>query len=165
MSQLVHDMAWAAGLFEGEGNIQLTADKRREGVWLRWLGLGMTDEDVVRRFRDVVGAGSIYFRPRPAKHPNWKDCWYWQTAQWLEIERILEAFMPYFGERRLAMAERMLAHRPADPRRKLTADQVAEIRRLGQGELSQAAIGDLFGVTQPLISRILAGRIYAGVSD
>lgn len=164
MSLTTHDMAWAAGLFEGEGSIQLYPDKRREGVWLRWLGLAMTDEDVVRRFREVVGAGHISLRPSPPTNPHWSPCWYWQASRWLEIERILGEFMPYFGDRRRAKAEEMLAHAPAEPRRKLSPGQIVEIRRLHAEGESQAQIGRDFGVHQSLVSRIVKGQIYAGVS-
>lgn len=40
-------VAWAAGLYEGEGNIYL--DHRRRTVNMR---IQMTDEDVVRRMQD-----------------------------------------------------------------------------------------------------------------
>lgn len=46
----------------------------------------------------------------------------------------------------------------ANPRAKLTDEQVVEIRRLyAAGELSQQKIADMFGVRQPQVSRIIRG--------
>jgi hypothetical protein len=49
------EIAWAAGLFEGEGSITRFG---RPGKFDLRVSLNMTDEDVVRRFDAIVdGAG------------------------------------------------------------------------------------------------------------
>lgn len=83
------DIAWASGLFEGEGCI-LT---KRYGIKLK-----MTDLDVVRRFQSVMGIGSII----PAKQPlpHHKLCYEWAVWNKAGVYRLLELMLPYFGERR-----------------------------------------------------------------
>jgi hypothetical protein len=49
-------IAWAAGLFEGEGSIHFPTGAR---VAVR-MELTMTDEDVVRRFHKAVKCGKFY---------------------------------------------------------------------------------------------------------
>ena len=44
-------LAWAAGLIEGEGCITLNGRYRRTPM----LSLGMTDKDIVERFKDIFG--------------------------------------------------------------------------------------------------------------
>lgn len=48
------DLAWIAGLYEGEGSIIFT---RKSGLY---LSLGSTDRDVLERLQDCIGAGGIY---------------------------------------------------------------------------------------------------------
>ena len=90
-------VAWAAGLFEGEGCI--TIDNRSPNH--RRLLMGMTDEDVMQKFVDVVGAGKLYgpysYSGDKAKY---KQFWQWSIGKKPEVVRILKMFIPYFGKRR-----------------------------------------------------------------
>lgn len=111
------EIAWAAGLFEGEGCINYgTSMRRGREITRRRLNLEMKDEDVVRRFADVVGAGHI----RPSKRrnrinrENHHDIYIWECGRWADAARILHQFLPYLGERRSAKAREMLAD-PAGP--------------------------------------------------
>ena len=84
---------WAAGLFEGEGCI--TIDKRTGNPKLE---INMTDEDVISDFRNVVGYGKITQRylNDPVRKPQWRV----RIEKKSEVKRILEAMLPYFGQRR-----------------------------------------------------------------
>ena len=94
------EIAWAAGLFEGEGCINYKHQgKRGSGGQLR---LGMNDKDVVERFREIVGCGGLYPH-RPGTGSN-VPCWTWYVYAAEKVTAILNAFMPYFGERRRAKA-------------------------------------------------------------
>lgn len=48
------EIAWAAGLFEGEGSARVTSSGRPS------LRVKMTREDSVLRFAKAVGAGKVY---------------------------------------------------------------------------------------------------------
>ena len=93
-------VAWAAGLFEGEGCI--TFDSRSPNH--RRIRIKMTDRDVMQKFVDIVGYGKLggpYMEGKPgtprAKH---KPYWSWGTGKRSEVLRILKMFVPYFGKRR-----------------------------------------------------------------
>src|SRR5438309_46060 len=98
------ELAWAAGLFEGEGSIHCKPQgKRGSGAQLR---LGMNDKDVVERFRAIMGCGGLYpHRPGTGStKPNWT--WYVYSAE--KVSAILNALLPYLGQRRSAKAREAL---------------------------------------------------------
>jgi hypothetical protein len=96
------DLAWAAGLFEGEGCFSL----HHKGRTARAL-LSMTDEDVVRRFHDIVGFGTVIQKTglKPPNLPQWR----WAANSRHEFERTVDLFTPWLGERRLRKAQAILA--------------------------------------------------------
>lgn len=95
--------SWASGLFEGEGSISIGPRGGR-------LSLGMKDRDVVERFAVVAGAGHVRMDKRP--NPRHSDIWRWEVSAWGDRKRILEAMLPYLGERRSERALAMLATPP-----------------------------------------------------
>jgi hypothetical protein len=94
-------IAWAAGLFDGEGCITLY---RRTKCISRTcsLVLSMTDEDLVYRFKEVVKVGTVSFRK--AKNPAYKDQWAWNTQKRQDIITVLKLLHPWFGSRRAQKA-------------------------------------------------------------
>lgn len=102
---------WAAGLFEGEGSISTwTPRKRRQGR-VRWqLALEMIDEDVVRRFAEVVGVGAVRkAEPRGlGKQPRF--CW--DTGKRASVYYVLAMLFPFLGRRRQARAREALLALP-----------------------------------------------------
>lgn len=101
------EIAWAAGLFEGEGNVALT----QSGIQIR---LSMCDEDVVRRWGAVVGVGKCYGPYTRKVSP--KPHWLWRISSTEEIIALFEAFRPWLGQRRIEQFERTIAHRLSVPR-------------------------------------------------
>jgi hypothetical protein len=96
------EIAWAAGLFEGEGTISHIS-RRRETLDLL-VALRMTDEDVVRRFDEIVGRGKVYGPYLPLSHGDRrKPFWHWVAlgdaghvaldliGAWLGTRRIVQA--------------------------------------------------------------------------
>jgi hypothetical protein len=92
------EIAWAAGLFEGEGCINVQFSPKRNRPIVR-LTLRMTDEDVVRKFAVLVGAGRVHgpYRKKNPKHkPAWNWSWYGRDAlAWADAN-----FGPFLGSRR-----------------------------------------------------------------
>lgn len=88
------EIAWAAGLFEGEGNIYSHNGRNWE------LNITSTDKDVIDKFHAIMGVGSRYSGTRPNRKTTYK----WTTSRALEVKRILHLLMPHFGERRRAKA-------------------------------------------------------------
>ena len=76
------DIAWAAGLFDGEGSIGIywhpNRTSRMVGQWTLNLSLAMTDEACVNLFHEIVVEGHKCKRHRP--DPKHKLQFGWKTA-------------------------------------------------------------------------------------
>lgn len=103
------DIAWAAGLFEGEGSICIFEQKHHVLPFLR-LAIVMTDRDVLERFCGIVECGRVTGPHRHGNRPaHHKPIFSWGIGNRPDVERILLAFYPWLGERRLAKAHEALA--------------------------------------------------------
>lgn len=100
------DVAWAAGLFEGEGNISGYA-KARRGFR---LALWMTDADVVKRFSDIVQVGSFGGPYNYPSAPNSKPLYRWRTGSFEHGQYVLAMLWPYLGIRRKQRAREVLCN-------------------------------------------------------
>jgi hypothetical protein len=98
-------IAWAAGLFEGEGSIVLIQESRDRRPYPR-LQLTTTDSDVAYKFKRYIKAGCIYERKR--KTVTGKRVFFWVIKCKFEVKRVLKLFMPYFGVRRRKKAKEAL---------------------------------------------------------
>jgi hypothetical protein len=107
------DVAWLAGLFEGEGHIRLI---RHQTVQ---LDVRMTDEDVLRRALRISGCGNVT-GPYTPSQPNRKPFWVWSVGKREEVREVLEAIYPLMGSRRRARIEeaRERYMQPKSPRRR-----------------------------------------------
>lgn len=102
----VVEIAWAAGLFEGEGSVY--PYRSRKAHYPR-VDLASTDEDVVRRFARVVDSGSSVYGPIQSKrYPKGKPFWRWQATGTRAV-RVMALLAPYLGERRSARLTEVLA--------------------------------------------------------
>jgi hypothetical protein len=63
--------------------------------------LGMTDEDVVRKFHRIVGIGSVG-GPYMKGQPHWKPSWRWTCGGHNHVQALLAAFFIFLGTRRQA---------------------------------------------------------------
>lgn len=93
------EIAWAAGLFEGEGSIILKRDLR--GWSYGYLVVGITDKDVLVRFASICGAGHLTNENgNRVRRPHYKPRYDWQCTRHDDVGRLLELFLPWLGERR-----------------------------------------------------------------
>lgn len=95
------DIAWAAGLFEGEGTAMTGQSGKRHKDGMRnrtpHLSLGSTDYDVLYKFWSVLGErGAIY---GPYLKENRKPFWKWE-ASWRAARDIATQLWPYMCSRR-----------------------------------------------------------------
>lgn len=108
MSSL-EDIAWAAGLFEGEGFFSQTmGPPRKDGSRSCYpeVGLVSADEDVLRRFHAIIGIGTVYHRkPETQRH---KETWGWQVSSISRVSFVYALLKPYLGERRLARGQEVM---------------------------------------------------------
>jgi hypothetical protein len=84
-------IAWAAGLFEGEGSACISSGQPR-------IAVSMTDEDVVRRFAEIVDCGNVrrYHYPATKRKPYWQ----WSAQSATDVLHVLGLLYPYLGLRR-----------------------------------------------------------------
>lgn len=97
------EIAWAAGLFEGEGCIYKAVMKKKY-IYIR-LNVTSTDLDVLQKFHSIVRYGKIYNKTVQA---HCKPAYAWQlqksSDQIDEVKNIIMLFEPYLGRRRRAKA-------------------------------------------------------------
>jgi|SRR5688572_15077254 len=97
------EIAWAAGLFEGEGCFSY--DKTYGSC--RMI-VGSTDLDVLDKFKNIMGIGSI---TKDKEKPNRKPAWRWQTTNREEFDYGSDLLRPWLGVRRTARLNEIISLR------------------------------------------------------
>jgi len=92
------EIAWAAGLFEGEGSFDHSAGNAHRPR----ATMSLTDQDVLERFMRAVGVGTIGPSKRRASHH--KEAWQWWTNE-AEFHVVYALLKPWLGPRRTQAAE------------------------------------------------------------
>lgn len=105
------DIAWAAGLFEGEGcfsanNPGVRNNRVRRGII---AAVTMSDLDVLQRFQEIVETGTIIRLTNDKRYPGHKPLWKWSVQKRAEVERIGAMFRPWLGARRRAKLDEVLS--------------------------------------------------------
>ncbi len=107
------DVAWFAGVFEGEGCFSI----ERNGATR--LTVAMTDRDIIERIHSLFPTTQALtvVQPKPAKagYGTPKLRYTWRIGQPDEVRRITELILPYLGERRSARAREVLEHLASRP--------------------------------------------------
>jgi len=94
------EFAWAAGLFEGEGCLHV--NRRPSGKYQVQMVLAMTDRDIVERFAEIMGCGSV--QQTPPRAEGQKPLYRWSTYTAADIDALISLLLPWFGERRRTKA-------------------------------------------------------------
>lgn len=94
----MRNLAWAAGIFEGEGSVFSPA-----GTATLTLQMNMTDLDVMESFRDIMG-GKLYGPYLRTNQLGKKPRWDWYQSGEAAHESI-QRLLPYLGVRRSAQVE------------------------------------------------------------
>jgi len=171
-------LAWAAGIWDGEGSafLSTTATETRRprpvmNVTQACDSITEPPELLVRFHEAVGGLGRIRFRGvPPSRSSGVRPQWEWVCTRFEHIQAVTAMLWPWLTQVKRTQARRMLLEmryrKPSAANvaaRKLTAEQVQEIRRRfrpGKGmELARE-----FGVSRTLIGHIVAGRNYRGVT-
>ena len=111
-------LAWAGGLFEGEGCFTPAHGSPKSGARYSYPRaiLAMADEDVVNTFYQVVNClGHIRTEIRA---PNRLDLYRWEVQARSEFDQFISLISPYLSDRRLAALQQMVAS--ATPRQKVS---------------------------------------------
>lgn len=142
------DIAWLAGLFEGEGTVAVNG----RSLTVR---IGMTDSDVVARAAEIMQA-KVYARD-PARK-NYKKVWTAQIKGAVAAGVIMTLY-PWLGVRRRAQATSALAAWREQGHGVIAgpiADAMIAYRRAGY---SQSDIMDLFKVGKSTVYRHTKGHV------
>jgi hypothetical protein len=101
------DVAWAAGLFEGEGCWSMYV--RKSGKRQIHAAIGMTDQDVIERLASIIGFGTVR-RSHSAVHVarGDKPLFIWGVYEAERIRELIALFLPYLCARRHAKALEVL---------------------------------------------------------
>lgn len=91
------DIAWFAGIFEGEGTIYLN-DRGGKSKPSPIMRVRMCDEDIINRIQQVTGVGTVIKETNLTV--NRKTIYVWQTGNKRNIARLLLAIAPLLGDRR-----------------------------------------------------------------
>jgi len=102
-------LAWAAGLFDGEGTI----GTRRNGSTARLrriaMSLGMTTEPAVDRFlQSVGGLGTVYRNLKQSKYPRAKPVYRWAAQNYEHVQAVVAFLWRWLSEHKRQQAKRAL---------------------------------------------------------
>ena len=94
-------IAWAAGLYEGEGHIRSTTPHSKS---LQLL-INMTDVEPLEQFRDTFAAGKVR---GPTPRGEYKPIWHYGLYNFEQIQAIVAMMWPWLSPRRREQAMRVL---------------------------------------------------------
>lgn len=98
------DLAWLAGLLEGEGHFTIHGSSHTS----RWprpkLTLGMTDEDIVIRAAQLMGTNKYSIRSEPRRRDFFRV-----TVTGERCAQVMRDILPYMGQRRAQKIMTILA--------------------------------------------------------
>src|SRR6266851_166503 len=111
------ELAWLAGLLEGEGSFGFGVikrpDRQSDTSYIR-VRLSMTDHDVIQRAANLTGAPVC--GPYRGKSGKDKPIWCADVPGY-KAEIIMRQILPFMGERRTAQITKALEHWDARPRK------------------------------------------------
>lgn len=102
------EVAWLAGLLEGEGCFNLMRANSRSKRPLIRVQVAMTDRDIVERVRALMDAPSVQEHKDRGQPDNWKRR-YVTCASGRKAEAVMRAVRPYMGERRGTKIDELLS--------------------------------------------------------
>lgn len=107
MTATREQLAWAAGIFEGEGCISLLRRRSpRSDIHSVMVSMYMTDRDVIERFSEIVSIGHLTHGPFK-KDTNLLGH-VWQTGKFEHAQALIALLWPWLGDRRRARAVEVL---------------------------------------------------------
>lgn len=97
------DIAWLAGLLEGDGSFELA--KNGPNTVAPTLRVAMLDQDIVERVSVLFGNTPVYTYNTPKGD---KTMYRTQISKQAILQPILESILPYLGIRRKEQANEMI---------------------------------------------------------
>lgn len=154
MTTDARELAWASGVFEGEGSFSggVLPEGRRRFISATFTS---TDLDVVERIMAAFGFGNIY--PRDPDYPGAKKQYQWQAGSFEQVQQVIAALWFGLGRRRQARAAKLLTDylqvtSQVDLQRRRQELIRAALR--GNPRETQSSIARRFGVSDATVCRI-----------
>jgi hypothetical protein len=101
-----YDLAWAAGLFEGEGCF--TLNKGSTGRVTPRASVTSTDLDVLERFQQTIGFGLLRAKRHKDMPSRYKDKWEWAASGHELVQALMAMLWPGLSKRRRERAVEVL---------------------------------------------------------
>jgi hypothetical protein len=136
-----HDLAWLAGLLEGEGYFGLIKNHVAGKIYrYARIGVTMTDEDVIARAAQVLGARYWPVKPSGLGRKMQHRC----EVRGQRAVAWMRTLQPLMGERRRGQIDRVFAHEamrhdPSEARRRWSRRAAAGRERSANGRFRAAA--------------------------
>ncbi len=84
------ELAWLAGLIDGEGNLGIYGRQ----VIIR-VSLHEKDKFVLEKVQKIAG-GHLYYNSRPhSRNPNWSGQWLWVVTKQKDVYELCQILLPY----------------------------------------------------------------------
>lgn len=99
------EVAWAAGIIEGEGTIVFHKIKNRPNSYRVLIGATMSDRDVIDKLHKILGVGTV-INVKPSEIGT-KPMYSWSVQNQKGCFDTLLHIMPHLGERRFSKAQEM----------------------------------------------------------
>lgn len=145
-------IAWAAGLFEGEGSFCFNYGKPKA------IQIASTDKDVLEKVVQIFG-GKVYTLSRDKMKSHWKTEYVWKlpTSHTLDFFSKVE---PFLGERRLERGREYIRlfteiQERREQKSKDTLERYAKIFELREQGLTHQKISEEVGLDRSHVSKIL----------
>lgn len=90
------DLAWLAGLFDGEGCISFGTGKKQPHTIRLRIVLKSRDKFVIERVLSIAGYGRLHHRvPTDAWRPGASDQWEWDGHRAADNHKLLNDLLPH----------------------------------------------------------------------
>jgi hypothetical protein len=83
------DIAWAAGLFDGEGSTSVLKAQRDKYSYIR-MSIAQKHPEVLEKFLSIVGVGKIY-------KANTRNIYSWDCYKQIDVPSVLNMLWPYLS--------------------------------------------------------------------
>jgi hypothetical protein len=106
-----HEIAWAAGLFDGEGTAFASKTMKRARVNVRLhMSVRMTTRSDIERFARAVCLGVVR-GPYRRDDPKRKPIWAWVAGTEADVRQCIALLWPFLGSNKRAQAQVAIAVR------------------------------------------------------
>ena len=105
------ELAWAAGLFDGDGSTCLLRHRTHEGYRTCEMSITQTSRagmpEVLTRFRAIVGLGHL--NGPSGGSDRWEPIYRWKAHRLAEIQSVADSLGPWLGSLKCAQASAVIS--------------------------------------------------------